>query len=245
MFDETANVVYGHFCRDIPAEATVMTKVVDLTKEEVARYFSYDPLAGSLIRLERSGQRGRVGEDATSIRRARDGRGQDIPYRWVWLHGVIIPAARVAWLLTYGEWPSTRVLYKSGDTLDIRIENLKLGEYRAVKVGKQYRRTREDGRSYNLKNVYGMTMGEHEHMLASQGDVCKLCGQHEIRKHKDGAAVALHVDHDHKTGKVRGLLCHKCNIGLGSFNDDPALLRKGAEYLESFNADVAPLERAS
>lgn len=218
-----------------------MTKSVDLTAEEVARYISYDPETGVMLRRERSGQRGAIGSDATTIRTARDGRGQDTKYRWVWLHGVPIPAARVAWLLSHGKWPETRVLFRNGDTLDIRLENLKEGIFKAIREGdaKYHRRSTSDGRAYNLKSVYGMTVGEHEHMLATQGGVCKVCGQHEIRRHKDGGSVALHVDHDHETGVVRGLLCHKCNIGLGSFDDNPELLRKAADYIEQHSKKAA------
>ena len=211
-----------------------MTKSVDLTKDEVARYVSYDPETGVMLRRERSGQRGTVGSDATTIRMARDGRGQATPYRWVWLHGVTIPAARIAWLLTYGEWPKTRVMYRNGNTTDIRLENLREAEFKTVRAeGKKHGiRSREDSRAYTLKNVYGMTTGEHERMLAAQAGVCKICCQEEARRHKDGSAVALHVDHDHATGIVRGLLCHRCNVGLGSFNDDPSRLRAAANYLE-------------
>lgn len=218
-----------------------VTKSVDLTREEVARYISYDPETGAMLRRERSGQRGAVGTDATTVRKARDGRGQDASYRWVWLHGCPIPAARVAWLLTYGDWPETRVLFRNGDTLDIRLENLKEGQFKAIAVvgadgKKHHRRSRQDGRKYDLTNKYGMTLGEQEHMLASQAGVCKICAQLEIRRHKDGDAVALHVDHDHETGLVRGMLCHKCNIGLGSFDDDPARLRAAADYIERHRA---------
>jgi hypothetical protein len=248
MLDETDNSVYCAF--SLEEREGAMTKSVNLTREEVAQYISYDPETGVMLRRERSGQRGKVGSDATTVRKATDGRGQHTFYRWVWLHGVPIPAARIAWLLVHGEWPKTRVLFENGDTLDIKIKNLKEGEFKSVRLeGKKHStRSSEDGRAYSLKNVYGMTLGEHEQMLVSQGRVCKVCGKEESRRHKvDGSAVALHVDHDHATGKVRGLLCHKCNVGLGSFNDDPALLRAAADYLDKHKdaSNVIPIEGAA
>ncbi len=232
MLDDTDKVADSGF--HLIDGGLSVTKSVDMTKEEVERYISYDPETGVMLRRERTGQRGAIGSDATKIRKAKDGRGQDAAYRWVFLHGALIPAARIAWLLSYGEWPKTRVLFKNGDTLDIRRDNLKEGVFKAVRTadGKHYRRVREDGREYDLKNLYGITLGEHERMLAKQGGVCKICCQPELRRHKDGGAVALHVDHDHATGVVRGLLCHRCNVGLGSFNDDPTRLRAAADYLD-------------
>lgn len=218
-----------------------MTKSVDLTHEEVSRYISYDPETGVMLRRERSGQRGAIGTDATTIRKAKDGRGQNASYRWVWLHGVPIPAARIAWLLSHGEWPTTRVMFKNSDTLDLRLENLRVAEFKSMATTgangkKHWRRARDDDHTYNLKNLYGLTLGEHEKILASQGGVCKVCHKLELRRHKDGGAVALHVDHDHETGAVRGLLCHKCNIGLGSFDDNPERLRAAADYIERHRA---------
>lgn len=49
------------------------------------------------------------------------------------------------------------------------------------------------------------------------------------------AECPICVDHDHTTGKVRGLLCHGCNHGIGSLKDDPAMLRAAADYLEEAN----------
>jgi len=60
-------------------------------------------------------------------------------------------------------------------------------------------------------------------LAAAQAEQCPIC------KRK----VKLVVDHDHQTGAVRGLLCNRCNVGLGQFLDDPALLRKAAAYLEA------------
>ena len=59
---------------------------------------------------------------------------------------------------------------------------------------------------------------------------CAICNIHK----KDIDNDVLCIDHDHKTGKVRGLLCRKCNSGIGMLKDDPSTLRKAAEYLESF-----------
>jgi len=59
--------------------------------------------------------------------------------------------------------------------------------------------------------------------LANQGYKCAIC--------KEPIGEEAHVDHDHATEKVRGLLCSRCNVGMGGFNDDPELLRVAARYL--------------
>lgn len=64
---------------------------------------------------------------------------------------------------------------------------------------------------------------------------CEICGLEETGLTKDGHKRMLHVDHDHETGKFRGLLCSRCNTTLGSVKDDPELLRKMALYLEVQN----------
>lgn len=62
-------------------------------------------------------------------------------------------------------------------------------------------------------------------MLASQGGGCAICGR---APRED---IALHVDHDHATGAIRGLTCFRCNNALGDFADDPSLLEHAAAYL--------------
>lgn len=78
-----------------------------------------------------------------------------------------------------------------------------------------------------LARKYGMTLADYESMLEAQGGVCAICKQ-PPRGLRD---KYLHVDHDHDTGKVRALLCHFCNLGLGHFCDDTVRLLAAADYL--------------
>jgi len=77
---------------------------------------------------------------------------------------------------------------------------------------------------------YGLTRQQYEAMVEAQGGVCALCK----RSAREVDGFILDVDHDHATGKVRALLCRLCNIGIGHFYDEPALLRAAADYLERF-----------
>jgi hypothetical protein len=68
-------------------------------------------------------------------------------------------------------------------------------------------------------------------MLKKQNGVCAICGNKEIRKNNKGEIRALSVDHNHKTGKVRALLCGNCNQTLGIFNENIDVLKKMIKYL--------------
>jgi Recombination endonuclease VII len=85
-------------------------------------------------------------------------------------------------------------------------------------------------RSNVIRRTYGLTDSEYDEMVRQQGEVCRICGKKETtRKGK------LHVDHSHRTGKVRGLLCGRCNGGLGCFDDSQEMLNKAIEYLKTFD----------
>lgn len=77
--------------------------------------------------------------------------------------------------------------------------------------------------------LYGVTPEQFEQMLATQGGVCAICGTDQW----DSKGRGPNVDHDHTTGKVRGILCNSCNNGLGRFRDDTALLLAAVKYLEA------------
>jgi len=82
-----------------------------------------------------------------------------------------------------------------------------------------------------LRSIYGITLDAYETMLKKQGGVCKICRKAETAQRK-GKTVKLSVDHCHDTKKIRGLLCGKCNRGIGFFDHDPQLLRRAAQYVK-------------
>ena len=73
-----------------------------------------------------------------------------------------------------------------------------------------------------------------DELLNKQGAVCAICKFPET-KVKNGNVVALAIDHCHITGKVRGLLCNRCNTGLGLFKDNPLILETAIRYLNNAN----------
>ena len=87
-------------------------------------------------------------------------------------------------------------------------------------------------RELNYKRKFGITLEDYNRMLKSQNNRCAICNRksnnHRLYKHLD-------VDHCHTTGKVRGLLCHGCNAGIGSLQDDVELLEKAIAYLGEMN----------
>ncbi len=102
-------------------------------------------------------------------------------------------------------------------------------------LGRKYPKTKEQVREQKLKMSYGLTLADYDRMFAEQGGVCKICKKPQQVKRKGlGIAYHLAVDHCHKTGKVRGLLCDNCNSGLGHFKDDKMNVLQAAIYLEEF-----------
>lgn len=87
--------------------------------------------------------------------------------------------------------------------------------------------------SYLLKR-YGITLETYREQLSKQNNVCAICKQPETAVIKN-KRIAMPVDHCHKTGKTRGLLCTKCNRGLGLFRDNPDILENAIEYLKSYS----------
>ena len=85
-----------------------------------------------------------------------------------------------------------------------------------------------------LLRRYGITLAEKNKMQDEQGNKCKIC-------YRDFSSdVEPNVDHCHTSGKVRGLLCQQCNVGLGNFKDNPLVFIKAAEYLKEQGEEAPP-----
>lgn len=100
-------------------------------------------------------------------------------------------------------------------------------------------------RNRSLLRRYGLTEIDYVALLQQQGGVCAICrqppavvtGQRYANRYG-----RLHVDHDHETGRVRGLLCGNCNRGIGMLKHDPALLRNAIVWLEDNTSAPALLK---
>ncbi len=85
----------------------------------------------------------------------------------------------------------------------------------------------------NLKKKYNISKEDLDTLYTRCGASCSIC---KLPEKENQGGKALHVDHDHKTGKVRGLLCNNCNLGIGYLKDDVKILESAIEYLCFYGA---------
>ena len=93
-----------------------------------------------------------------------------------------------------------------------------------------FQKAKKRYRKKDLKKKFGMTVGEYDEMLKQQKGVCAICGRPEDKLFK-GQIIALSIDHDHKTGQIRGLLCSHCNTMLGLARENTHILTRAISYL--------------
>jgi hypothetical protein len=94
---------------------------------------------------------------------------------------------------------------------------------------REYQRNHPEMQRKRILSKYGITIEKYDELLQTQNGGCAICGRTENGRKKN-----FIVDHDHKTEKVRGLLCTQCNAGLGNFRDDPSLLQSAIDYLRRY-----------
>lgn len=111
-----------------------------------------------------------------------------------------------------------------------RINSARWAKNNPDKVKKSYKRWKGENSEYLkrawLRRAYNLTLEDYQKMLDDSGGFCEICSKPFDFDNREPC-----VDHDHVTGIVRGLLCQKCNTGIGMLNDDATILQKAADYL--------------
>ena len=100
---------------------------------------------------------------------------------------------------------------------------------RKDKQAEYYQNNKDEWHSRLIGRTYGISLEEYNDILSEQKNVCAIC------KNECVSGKKLAVDHNHDNGKVRGLLCCRCNRGLGNFSDNLDLLRSAVLYLEKYS----------
>lgn len=119
-----------------------------------------------------------------------------------------------------------------------RVERLGVDGVRQAQAQYNARRSRRNRLNGTLRSRYGMSVEDHAVLAEHQDHRCAICRrpfEGLVEERRTGTAL----DHDHVTGKVRGMLCNDCNQGLGDFWDNPEWLRSAAAYLEAGGVPLA------
>jgi hypothetical protein len=93
------------------------------------------------------------------------------------------------------------------------------------------KKKRISNRKYELKKRFNLTLEDYDLLLSTQHNRCKIC-----ELHVSDLPNSLAVDHCHQTGKIRGLLCTNCNLGLGNFRDNKNYLAAAIAYMDDYDA---------
>lgn len=104
-------------------------------------------------------------------------------------------------------------------------------EYRKIYKKAWLKKNPKEFRKYHLKRTFGLTIEDYAKMLKQQKGVCAICGKPETTIVKN-ILRNLVIGHCHKTEKIRGLLCGRCNRVIGLMQDSPTFLKAAADYLE-------------
>ena len=99
----------------------------------------------------------------------------------------------------------------------------KIFRFKNPGLGKEY------WKKYRLEKEFGLSIIEYNSLLRDQDSKCAICGNPFIK--------TPNIDHNHETGKIRGLLCRDCNLGIGYFGDNLMLIKKAINYLKKYSGD--------
>jgi len=203
----------------------------------------YDPDTGDFIWIIKPSRNTPIGAKAGAVKATRVGRdGESKSYVYIRYKGDTRTTAQLAWAFTYGEWPAGRIYFKDKNPLNAAIDNLEISnalpaKYRVKEPGSQSEYLKNHRSEFplawkdsHLRGRFSIGLGEYNQMVVDQGNKCAICHRPE-RQLRKGMLKALAVDHCHKTGKNRQLLCTDCNKGIGIFEEDTDRLLSAISYL--------------
>jgi Recombination endonuclease VII len=210
-----------------------------LTLERLKEALIYEADEGFFVWRTRPSKRSRrrAGDRAGTVKTIRG-----VKYCYIGIDGHDYLASQLAWFYSRGEWPKGRVASANGDPLDIRLTNLvempgAPGDFdfdqRADRIAylRAHRRANPDHyREKDLRRTFGISLDDYKRMLATQNGVCAICGNGETST-RNGKIKWLAVDHDSHTGRIRGLLCERCNTGIGKMRHSIDILEQAMQYL--------------
>lgn len=120
----------------------------------------------------------------------------------------------------------TRKYHPNGDAYCCECKKIRYDKFRLNPINKE--KIKKYRRKSIIKNIYGLTEKQYIDLLSSQNNCCAIC------KSSEASVRTFHVDHCHKTGLVRGLLCHYCNTAIGLLKEDVNILNNAITYLRSY-----------
>ena len=116
-----------------------------------------------------------------------------------------------------------RTAHRKANAEQERLTRVAYREANKEKIAAYTKEWKAKNPGYHRLHTHGLSIDDYNAILLRQDSKCGIC--------REPLTGRTHVDHDHSTGKVRGVLCHGCNIGLGCYKDNPALLFAAAAYL--------------
>jgi hypothetical protein len=128
-------------------------------------------------------------------------------------------------------------VYKSGNSKKVIASYCKPCHNKVSTIAVNSTKGRATSRRGRLRREYGFSPEAYDKLFAAQNYGCAICGESKT-EHTNARCSALCIDHDHVTGKVRGILCRLCNIGIGAFRDNTGLLLKTIDYLKRSVSDA-------
>lgn len=202
----------------------------DVNYDQKAAHFlrSKHPLYKHWVRLAREGGRSDAWDDFWAF-------VADVGERPTNRHKLFRHDVSAPWSKANGEWRAPSIPKNLLSSEERARANARAKKHRDKKTV-AYKRSQ-------LLRRYGLTLAEFDAMRRAQNDLCAICNKPETAKSPIADSPrTLAVDHDHVTGKIRGLLCSACNSGIGRFGDDLNLMRRAMAYLEyhaKFSKEVA------